>query len=89
MRLRRFRARNLGPFADFVVDLEALPEDARLVAVTGPNGSGKSSFLELFTGGALCRKCETRGSLTDLATARDAELEVSFVIINARIKPNL
>lgn len=79
MRLRKFRARNLGPFADFVVDLESLPEDARLVAVTGDNGAGKSTFLELFTGGALYRKCETRGSLTDLATARDAELEVSFV----------
>ena len=79
MRLESIRVRDLGPFADFSVDLTTLPEEAKLVAVVGPNGAGKSTLLELFTGGALFRECPTRGSLTALATSRAAVLEATVV----------
>jgi exonuclease SbcC len=78
VRLRSIRIRNLGPFNDFSADLSALPEEAKLVAVTGQNGSGKTTLLELFTGGSMFRDCRTRGSLASLATARDASLEVQL-----------
>lgn len=50
-----------------------------LVAVVGPNGCGKTTFLELALPGAMFRTTPTRGSLTDLAVARDACLEVGLV----------
>ena len=76
MRLESVRARNLGPFRDFTLDLTG-PE--RIVAITGENGAGKSTILELGLPGALYRQTPTRGSLVDLATARDASLEVRVV----------
>lgn len=79
MRIEAIKVRNLGPFADFSVDLSTLPETARVVAITGRNGAGKSTLLELASGGALYRQCATRGSLASLATARDAMLEVRVV----------
>ena len=79
MRLETFRARNLGPFGPqgFAVDLRTLA--GPLVAVVGPNGAGKSTFLELFGPGAFYRSTPTRGTLVELATARDAVLEVGVV----------
>lgn len=77
MRLETCRIRNLGPFRDFAVDLRTLP--GPLVALVGPNGAGKSTFAELFAPGAFYRQTPTRGSLVDLATARDALLEVTAV----------
>lgn len=77
MRLSSFSARGFGPFKkEFRVDLEEL---RGLVAVTGVNGAGKSTFLELGLPGALYRQTPTRGSLVDLATARDACLDVTVV----------
>jgi DNA repair protein SbcC/Rad50 len=78
MRLESVRIRNLGPFRDFAVDLTGLG-DARLVAVVGENGAGKSTLLELALPGAMYRSTPTRGTLTALATARDAMLEARIV----------
>lgn len=69
--------RGLGPFGDAALDLAALPPG--LVAVTGENGAGKSVLLELLAG-ALYRQTPTRGSLAELATARDAFVEVGIDI---------
>lgn len=76
MRLEEVRIRHLGPFDDFSVVLAALP--GPLVAVVGPNGAGKSTLLELALPGTAYRSTPTRGSLSDLATARDALLEASI-----------
>ena len=77
MRFDSIKARGLGPFANEVsIDLSAI--DGRIVAVTGQNGAGKSTLLELLAAG-LFRTTPTRGSLTDLATSRDAYVEVKAV----------
>lgn len=76
MRLEKLRARNLGPFRDVEIDFTAI--EGQLIAITGANGEGKSTLLELFAG-SLYRKCPTRGSLSDLATARDSMLETTVV----------
>jgi exonuclease SbcC len=79
MRLEGLRIRGLGPFrGEVAIDFSALG-DAQLVAVTGANGQGKSTLLELGLPGALYRDTPTRGSLKDLATARDAMLESTVV----------
>lgn len=78
MRLEGVRIRNLGPFRDFAVDLNDYA-GAKLIAVCGANGAGKSTLLELALPGALYRSTPTRGSLQELATARDAMLEARIV----------
>lgn len=75
MRYLKHSIRNLGPFDEVSVDIGAL--DGPLVAVCGENGAGKSTFLELLLG-AIWRTTPTRGSLIDLATARDASVETEF-----------
>lgn len=47
-----------------------------VIAVTGPNGSGKTTLLESVPG-AIYRQTPSRGSIADLATARDARIEIS------------
>jgi exonuclease SbcC len=74
MRLDAIKVHALGSFRDFEVDLTTFG-DAKLVAVVGPNGAGKSTLLELALPGALFRQCPTRGSLQELATARDSFVE--------------
>jgi exonuclease SbcC len=76
MRFQHIKLRGLGPFRSVDLDVESLP--GRLVAVTGENGAGKSTLLELLAG-ALLRECPTRGSLRELATERDAYVEVQVV----------
>jgi exonuclease SbcC len=78
MRLDAVKVHGLGPFRDFEVDLEQLG-DALLVAITGANGAGKSTLLELAMPGALYRECPTRGSIQELATARDSYVEARLV----------
>lgn len=73
MKFRTIRIRNLGPFRDAALDLDAVA--GPLVAITGANGAGKSTLLELLAG-SLYRETPTRGSLVDLATARDGLVEV-------------
>jgi exonuclease SbcC len=77
VRLESLRLRNIGTFKDFAVDLTSMP--GPLVAITGPNGAGKSTLLELGLPGAMYRETPTRGSLVDLATARDALVEARLV----------
>jgi exonuclease SbcC len=74
MRFDRIRLKGLGPFRSHV-DLDIAAADGPIVAVCGKNGAGKSTLLELLAG-ALYRECPTRGSLSSLATARDAFVEV-------------
>jgi exonuclease SbcC len=77
MRFEHLRFKGIGPFPDEVaVDLAAVP--GRLIAIQGSNGAGKSTMLELLVGG-LTRTTPTRGSLVDLATARDAFVETRVV----------
>ncbi len=78
MRLEGLKIRNLGPFVDFEVDLDDY-RDARVIAVTGPIGTGKSTMLERALPGAMFRDTPTRGSLMDLATARDSMIEARVV----------
>lgn len=77
MRLESIKIHNVGPFRDFAVDFTAHP--GPLVAVVGPNGAGKSTLLELAIPGACYRATPTRGSLIELATARDSSVESRLV----------
>lgn len=77
MRFVSIKACGLGPFSREVsVNLAAI--EGRIVAVTGDNGAGKSTLLELLAAG-LFRSTPTRGSLSELATSRDAFVEVQAV----------
>lgn len=73
MRFDAITIKHLGPFEDVHIDFSKT--QAKLIAITGDNGAGKSTLLELLPA-ALYRQCPTRGSLIDLATARDAQLSV-------------
>lgn len=73
MRFETIKGRNIGPFRELDIDFSAIP--GVLVAVTGKNGAGKSTLLELLAGG-MYRSTPTRGTLADLATARDSTLDV-------------
>jgi exonuclease SbcC len=78
MKLERLALRGIGPFRDAIeLDLSAI--EGRLVAVVGPNGAGKSTLLEAGFPGVMYRTTPTRGSLADLATARDAFVEATVV----------
>lgn len=79
MRLEGLRIKGLGPFRDELAIDFADYAGAKLVAITGDNGAGKTTMLELALPGAMYRGTPTRGSLADLATTRDAMLEVRFV----------
>jgi DNA repair exonuclease SbcCD ATPase subunit len=80
MRLESLRIKGLGPFRDeLAIDLARDYAGAKLIAVTGDNGAGKTTMLELAIPGAMYRGTPTRGSLTELATARDAMLEATLV----------
>jgi exonuclease SbcC len=77
MRFNSIRLRGIGPYREEVyLDIRALP--GVLTCVSGPNGAGKSILIGALLGG-IYRDVPTRGSLMDLATARDAFVEVSAV----------
>jgi exonuclease SbcC len=46
-----------------------------LIAFAGPNGAGKTTLLESIPGG-IYRQSPSRGNVADLATARDAQIEL-------------
>jgi exonuclease SbcC len=77
MKFDRLRAKGFGPFKD-EIDVDLASIDGKIIAVTGANGAGKSTLIELLAA-SIYRNCPTRGSLAELATARDAFLEVSVV----------
>lgn len=79
MRLEGLRIKGLGPFKDELSIDFADYAGAKLIAVTGDNGAGKTTLLELAMPGCMFRSTPTRGSLADLATTRDAMLEVRMV----------
>lgn len=80
MRLETLRIKGFGPFKqELAIDFARDYGDAKLVAITGENGAGKTTMLELGIPGAMFRSTPTRGSLTELATTRDAMLEVGLV----------
>jgi exonuclease SbcC len=72
MRLEKAVWHNMGPHSDYELDLTALPDGARLVALTGPNGRGKSFSLEAAVAGACYRTMPTQGTLAKRATATDS-----------------
>lgn len=76
MRFDSIKVRGFGPF-DSEITLDLREQEGRVVAVTGANGAGKSTLLELLAG-ALYRRMPTRGTLKDLATSRDAYVEVGL-----------
>lgn len=75
MRLINARIRGFGVLTDFALDLGDY-ECGEIVQLSGVNGAGKTSALELAIPGAIYRECPTRGSLRDLARARDSNLDV-------------
>jgi exonuclease SbcC len=75
MRLESCTFHNMGPFSDFTLDLRALGDDKKLIALVGRNGQGKSFSLEAAIAGACYRKMPTNGTLVKRATARDSWLE--------------
>lgn len=80
MRLESLRIKGLGPFRDeLAIDLARDYAGAKLIAITGDNGAGKTTMLELGIPGAMFRQTPTRGTLVELATARDAMLEATLV----------
>lgn len=79
MRLESLRIKGLGPFRDELSIDFADYAGAKLIAITGDNGAGKTTMLELALPGSMYRSTPTRGSLTELATTRDAMLEVRVV----------
>lgn len=78
MRFPRLRVRNVAPFEEIDIDVDAIP--GLLVAVVGPNGAGKTRFLNLLTGALCYRECENSGPLLGLSTARDSFVEGPVVI---------
>jgi DNA repair exonuclease SbcCD ATPase subunit/DNA repair exonuclease SbcCD nuclease subunit len=76
-RFDSLRFRGIGVFKHEVhIDLASIP--AKMIAFVGPNGAGKSTCLEMF-GAAISRKTATHEGLTDLATERDAFVEVEMI----------
>ncbi len=80
MRLESLRIKGFGPFREeLAIDFARDYGDAKLIAITGENGAGKTCLLELGMPGAMFRDTPTRGTLSELATCRDALLEVRLV----------
>ena len=71
----RIRGRDMGPLkGDFDIDLTQF-HSGELIALKGENGAGKTTFLGLLPG-ALYRDVPKRGTLAELANARDSFVEV-------------
>lgn len=80
MRLRRFRAHNMGTLRDVDLDFESYGENVKLLALVGGNGTGKTTTLELALPGAAFRKCPSPGrSPSDLARSADSWFESHIV----------
>lgn len=74
MRIRRILLRGLGPYrGEAELNLDAIGPG--LIAVAGLNGAGKSTVLEAVPG-CLWRHAPSRGPVANLATARDARIEL-------------
>jgi hypothetical protein len=72
----RVTLQDIGPFTDLVdVDIDALAHG--IVAIDGNNGTGKTVFAESIVAG-VHRRFPSYGTLADLATSRDAYLQLEF-----------
>ncbi len=75
MRLDQCVFHGMGPFADWKLDLRALAEEKKLIAIVGKNGRGKTYCMETAIAGAAWRDTPSQGSLVKRATASDSWLE--------------
>lgn len=76
---RHIAIRGLTSLREIDLDLDRLPEG--LICVTGENGAGKSTLMEALGPAALYRRFpsrESRRGLLDVATCRDAVLDVTW-----------
>lgn len=78
MKCSAIELRDMGPFGHVKIRFADL--GGPLVAVTGPNGQGKTILLELLGGGVIYRRCPTRGTLSSLATSRNAFVEGQYEV---------
>lgn len=76
MRYDSIKIHEMGCFRDVAIDFSAI--QGTLVAICGPNGAGKSTLLGMLAA-LSTRECPTRGSLGDLAHARDSFVEGTIV----------
>lgn len=84
MKPHRITLQDIGPFTDLVdVDLDALARG--IVCLAGNNGTGKTIFLESILAG-VTRKLPSYGDLADMATSKDAYLQVEFTTKGRRWK---
>lgn len=77
MRLRTAAIHGIIPFPNgpAEIDFDAIP--GPIIAVVGPNTAGKTTFLETIAAAFTPRRVtQTRGSLVDLAVARDTFVDV-------------
>ena len=86
MRLEKAVWHNMGPHADWELDLTKLDPAQRLVALMGPNGRGKSFSLESAVAGACYGSMPTQGTLVKRATAVDSWLESTLVYGGTRYR---
>jgi len=76
MKPHRITLQDIGPFTDLVdVDIDALAHG--IVAIDGNNGAGKTVFVESLIAGTH-RRLPSYGALADMATSRDAYLQLEF-----------
>ncbi len=75
MKISKISLRGITTYRDLAtLDLERLGPG--IIAIAGPNGSGKTSLLEAVPG-VLYRQTPSRGSIANMATARDAMIEIA------------
>lgn len=79
MRLESATWHNMGPFADWSLDLTALEPEQKLVALVGVNGRGKSFCMESAVAGGCYRSMPTQGTVSGRATAADSWQESTIV----------
>lgn len=84
MRAEKCTWHNMGPHADWSVDLTVLPQG--LIAFTGKNGKGKSYSLESAVAGSLYRTMPTQGTVASRATAADSWQEFTFAYAGRRYR---
>jgi exonuclease SbcC len=83
MRFDFVRFKGFGPFVEEqTIDFTQF-EPGSIVAICGENGAGKSTVLELLAG-SIDRETPTRGTLGELAVARDAFVEVHLATARGR-----
>lgn len=75
MRLDYARWRSMSPAFPVEVEIDFTKIRGRFLALVGRGLAGKSTSSEIMLPGTIYRECPTRGSLRELATARDSFCE--------------